>query len=111
MVRVPIWFWALFGAVFYAAGEYASKRWGMNQTARTGLLVFACYGVTTVAWLGLMAHRNQLFIMSLAWQIVGALIGLIVGVVLFSERLAWWQWLGAALGAAASVLLVIEPGK
>lgn len=111
MKSVPFWLWVVVAIVFYAASEYVSKLWGEHGRTRDAAFVVLGYGVTTICWLGLMAHRNQLFVISVAWQIVGALIAAFVGAGMFGERLAWWQWLGAVLGGASTVLLVIERGK
>lgn len=106
---VPFWAWIVVAVVFYVLSEYWSKLWSVRGTSLLAVLVYVGYGMTTLAWLGLMSHRSQLVVMSLSWQVCGALIAVLVGAVIFSEKLSVWQWCGVALGIVSTALLVIEP--
>lgn len=105
---VPLWAWIAFAFVFYVLSEYWSKLWAIRGTATLAVLVYVGYAMTTLAWLGIMAHRSQLVIMSLSWQVCGALIAVCVGAVVFAERLSLWQWLGVALGIVSTAMMLIE---
>lgn len=103
---VPLWAWLLIALVFYAASEYWSKLWSINGSTWTAVLVFVGYSVTTVCWLGIMAHRSQLLLMSVSWQVVGAILAAFVGVGLFAEKLSVLQWVGVAVGMLSTVLML-----
>lgn len=88
--------------------EYFSKVWGNRQTPVVGVVVVILYGLSTIGWLGIMAHKNQLFVMGVMWQVIVTLISATVGLVVFSEKLSGWQWAGAALAVMSVSMLLIE---
>lgn len=105
MTRIPLWTWWVAAVLLYAAGEVVSKRWGNSTTWNNGTAVMAVYTVSTMCWLGIMAHTNKLVLMSTIWQAVGAVISALVGCWVFGEQLTATQWLGFAMVLAAGVLL------
>jgi drug/metabolite transporter (DMT)-like permease len=109
MKSIPIWAYVIFSGILYGAAEYHSKLWGNGrQTWTVGAIVMMLYGISTLGWLGIMAHKNQLFVMGLVWQMMVTVLSAFVGLFLFSEKLSAWQWIGVVMALGAMGLLMVE---
>jgi multidrug transporter EmrE-like cation transporter len=99
-----IWLYAI-AMVFYCGADILSKYFGMKPTLFMGSTVMTCYIVGTFCWLGIMAQRNELALMSLIWQILATITSVSVGVLYFQEKLTMVQWSGAAFAIVGFILL------
>ena len=105
LILIPAWTWLLISAVWFTAGEYLSKRWGMQPSLRFAVLVVAVYAVGTFAWLPALLHKNQLALMGTLWLVLATVATVGVGVLVFGEQLSVLQWVGVGLALVALALL------
>jgi len=103
-----VYFWIILSCVFYAGGEYVSKLWSLNPI-NYWLLIGAAslYIITTMFWFPTLLINNKLSQVGLIWVIFETISLLIVGVLVFGERLTTTQWIGAALTTVALILISI----
>ena len=106
MNKLPLWFYLAATILPYLLAEYLSKLWAIEHKFSVGLGTFICFSVCEICWLGVMSHRNQLFVMGMVWQIIIMLTSALVGLVCFSEKLNTSQWLGVACATFATFLLL-----
>jgi len=105
LLAIPAWAWLIFSALWFAAGEYLSKRWGMQPSWGLAVIVVLVYSVGTFAWLPALLHRNQLAIMGTLWLVLATICTVGVGIFLFHEQLNTLQWAGVGLAIVALILL------
>lgn len=107
LLSVPAIIWLLISALFFAAGEYLSKVWGMHPSFNLAVLVVLIYGVGTFAWLPALLHKNQLATMGTLWLLLATIATVSIGLLIFHEKLTYLQMTGVVLAAFAMVLLGI----
>ena len=105
LLSVPAWAWLILSALWFAAGEYLSKRWGMQPSWWFAVMVVLVYSVGTLAWLPALLHKNQLAIMGTLWLLLATLATVSIGILVFGERLNPLQWVGVGLALVALTLL------
>jgi probable blue pigment (indigoidine) exporter len=105
LLAIPAWLWLVFSALFFASGEYLSKRWGMNPSFGFALIVVVTYAFGTFAWLPALLHKNQLAIMGTLWLVFAIVATISIGVLVFGEKLNLMQWIGVFLALASLILL------
>ena len=97
----------LLSGVFYAAGEYFSKLWGISHSWHLVLLGVLCSALSFFVWLPALLYRNQLSTIGIAWLIIAMCAELVLGLVVFHEQLSLAQWSGVVFGVIALWLLVV----
>ncbi len=104
-MTVPAFAWLLLSALFFAGGEYLSKKWGMHPNWPATFLVVGVYALGTFAWLPALLHKNQLAVMGTLWLLLATAATVAVGLLVFGEKLNNFQTAGIVLSAVAMVLL------
>lgn len=105
LLTIPAWVWLVISAVWFTAGEYASKKWGMAPSWRFAVLVVGVYAIGTLAWLPALLHKNQIALMGTLWLVLATVATVSVGVFIFHEQLSALQWVGVGLALVALTLL------
>lgn len=105
LLAIPASVWLMLSALFFAAGEYLSKRWGLNPTWSFAFLVVGTYALGTLSWLPALLHKNQLAIMGTAWLLLAMVATIGIGVLMFHEKLNGLQVIGITLAFLALILL------
>jgi multidrug transporter EmrE-like cation transporter len=105
LLFVPAIVWLLISATFFAAGEYLSKMWGINPSLKFALLVALVYSIGSLFWLPTLLHKNQLIVMGTIWIILATLSTIIIGFLIFHEKLTLLQWTGVILSFIALLLI------
>ncbi len=105
LLTIPAFAWLILSALFFAAGEYLSKKWGMHPSWPTAFGVVGVYALGTFAWLPALLHKNQLAVMGTLWLLLATAATVGVGLLVFGEKLNNFQTAGIALSAIAMVLL------
>ncbi len=104
-LSVPAIVWLLISSVFFAAGEFLSKKWGMAPNFNNTILVIIAYSISSLLWLPALLHKNQLAIMGTFWLVLATIATVAIGVLVFHEKLNNLQWLGVLLALVALGLL------
>jgi len=107
LMLIPALVWLVISALFFAVGEYLSKRWGMNPSFNFAVIVVLIYALGTFAWLPALLHKNQLAIMGTAWLLLAVMATVCVGVFVFHEKITNLQIIGVILAIIALGILGI----
>jgi multidrug transporter EmrE-like cation transporter len=91
-----------------AAGDYYSKLWATSGGTRLLLCVIGAYIVSTGLWLPVIARRNELALMGTLWSVICLLMAVIIGTLVFHEKLSPANWTGIIFALAATVLLSVK---
>lgn len=105
ILAIPAVAWLLLSALFFAGGEYLSKRWGMAPSFGLASAVIGIDALATLLWLPAMLHGNHLSIMGTTWLVLALIANIAIGTLVFHEHLTAAHWSGIALAAVAVVLL------
>ncbi len=97
--------WLLLSGVFFACGEYLSKKWGMNPSWPFAITIGVIYGIGGLVWLPALLYKNELATIGVAWEVLAATMTVAIGVLIFHEHVSAMHWLGIAL-ALTGLLLV-----
>ncbi len=102
---LPSWLWIVVSAIFFAFGEYISKKFALSPGWSLFTLFIAVDIMSAVAWLPAIFEKNQLSITGVIWSIVSLIATVAIGVLAFNEKLTLTQSIGLALGFVSVVLL------
>lgn len=102
---LPTIAWLLLSALFFAFGEYLSKKWAFSPGWMLAITVVVVDAIGTFLWLPAILNRNVLSIVGMMWLLIGAIASVGIGLLIFHETLDWTQWLGLGFAFVALVLL------
>lgn len=102
---IPAIGWILIATVFYAGGEFTSKLFGNKPGLGIAAIAVLSYAIGAACWLPALLHRNELARMSMLWGVIATPLTIILGTVVFREKLTATQWIGIGLAMAALWLL------
>lgn len=105
---LPAWGWLSFSVAFYAVGEYISKTWANSPTTTEVLCVMAASAISALLWLPALFSHNHLASMGTSWLVLATATTVILGVLVFGERLSAIQWTGVIFAIAAFILLSVS---
>lgn len=105
LLAVPAWAWLLLSASGFTLGEYVAKKWALQPSLGLATVVVLTYAVSTLAWLPVLLHKNQISLMGTLWLVLATVATVSVGVFAFHEQLSAVQWVGVGLALAALALL------
>ena len=101
--------WSLVAVLVMLA---AGRRWIRGLTWRTAGLLAAASVMITVNWgVYIYAVNTGHTLDAALGYFIGPLVSVLLGVLVFRERLRRWQWASVALGAAAVVVLAVAYGR
>ncbi len=105
LMLIPAAIWLVLSALFFAAGEFLSKKWGLKPGLNITLLVIIVYVLSTITWLPSFLHKNQISTMGTIWLLLATVATVTIGVFIYHESLNLQQWLGVGLALIALGLL------
>lgn len=105
LLIVPALAWLILSSLFFATGEFLSKKWGMKPGLTITLLVIIAYALSTVSWLPALLHKNQISTMGTIWLLLATVATVTIGIFIYHESLNFQQWVGVILALIALGLL------
>jgi multidrug transporter EmrE-like cation transporter len=107
ILSIPPLAWLALSAVFFAAGEFLSKKFALAPSWSYVLLVACAYLLGSLAWLPAILQKNQLSIVGAIWSVLSLLTTILIGVLIFGEHLNTTAIIGIILAFVAVFLLSI----
>lgn len=107
LMAVPAMVWLLISALFFAFGEFLSKKFALAPSLSYVFAIVIIYSLGTLAWLPAILQKKQLSITGAIWSVLSLLATVLIGVIIFRERLNVLTVAGIILGAMAIALLSI----
>ncbi len=99
--------WLVISALFFAAGEFLSKKFALNPKATWVICIFAAYSLGTLAWLPAILQKNQLSIAGTIWSVMSLIATITIGVVIFNEGISTLGVLGIVTAFISIILLTL----
>ena len=103
----PFW-WLLISVVFYAAGEYYSKKWSEDSTHTNLALLLIAYMTGVCLWLPALKETRTLALTGMLWLLLSIITTIALGVAVFGEKLTVFNWIGVGLAIVACILLSLK---
>ncbi len=104
---IPVMAWLILSAIFFAVGEFFSKKFALAPNWSYVALVVIIYALGTLAWLPAILQKNQLSIVGAIWSVLSLLATVLIGVLIFKEHLNIIGISGIALALISIFLLSI----
>ncbi|MDD4319172.1 MAG: hypothetical protein PHW10_02510 [Candidatus Peribacteraceae bacterium] len=105
MPSLPPLLWLTISGLFFAAGEYLSKRYVLTPGWPLLAFLVCMYVLGTLAWLPALAQMKSLSVAGTLWSVISLGMTVLIGVLVFHERLTALQTTGIVLAAASIVAL------
>ncbi|MFA5021925.1 MAG: hypothetical protein WC508_02525 [Patescibacteria group bacterium] len=99
--------WLIISAIFFAVGEFLSKKFALNPSLTYVVCIVVVYAFGTLAWLPAILQRNQLSTVGVMWSVLSLLTTVLIGTIIFSEKLSLVGLLGIIFAFIAVILLSI----
>jgi multidrug transporter EmrE-like cation transporter len=97
--------WLIISALFFAVGEFLSKKFALNPKFLYVVYILFMYSLGTLAWLPAILQKNQLSIVGTMWSVMSLLATILIGVLIFNERLNVAGYVGIVFAFLAIILL------
>ena len=106
VAKIPILVLITTSALAATAGEYTAKRWSMRPSIWRFVLAIALYASTGTLFM-LCLPREKLIVVGILYDVLTNSSFLLMGFLVFHERLSRLQTIGAFFGVVSLVIFVI----
>lgn len=104
---IPAWVWLCLSGAFFAFGEFLSKKFALNPGwSIFGFIILVDF-LSITTWLPAIFEKNQLSSTGVAWSVLSLIMTVVIGIIIFGEKLTILQVVGIMLGVAAVTLLSV----
>ena len=107
ITEIPAMVWLMLSAIFFAFGEFLSKKFALAPSLYYVLIIVVIYSIGVLAWLPAILEKNQLSIVGTIWSVLSLLTTILIGVLIFKERLSLVGFVGIVFAFIAIILLSI----
>ena len=97
--------WIIASTLFYAYGEYFSKKYSNTHEFQYVIYAMIMYGCGTPLWLMAIKAKNHLVITSTTWTILALFFTYTIGFIIFKERISLINSIGLGFGIVGIILL------
>jgi multidrug transporter EmrE-like cation transporter len=99
--------WLVISAIFFAVGEFLSKKFALSPKFSLVVLVAVVDVISTLFWLPAMLHKNMLSVTGTMWSILSLITTVLIGLLVFGEKLSFIDTLGLITAFISIILLSI----
>ncbi len=100
--------WLALSGLLFAGGEFLSKKFALNPRATMVVIILVVYSLGVLAWLPAILQKNQLSIVGAIWSVMSLLATVLIGVLIFGEKLTVIGIIGIILAFLAVALLSLN---
>lgn len=97
--------WLIISALFFAGGEFLSKKFALNPKPAYIIYILIFYSIGVLTWLPAILQKNQLSIVGTMWSVLSLLTTILIGVMLFNEKINAIGALGISFAFISIILL------
>jgi multidrug transporter EmrE-like cation transporter len=101
ILAINYFYWLILSALFFAVGEFMSKKFALNPKATLVVLIVLIYSLGTLCWLPAILQKNQLSIVGVIWSVLSLAATVLIGTLIFGEKVS-------ALGIAGIITAFIS---
>lgn len=102
---INYFWWLVISALFFAVGEFLSKKFALSPSWIYVGLILVAYGLGVMAWLPAMLQKNNLAIVGAIWSVMSLAATVSIGVLVFGESLSAAN-VGGIIAAFVAVFLL-----
>ena len=102
---IPFWVWIILSAVFFAFGEFLSKKFALNPGWVLFIMFLVVDIISAAAWIPAIFEKSQLSVTGVVWSIVSLMATVLIGILAFDEKLTFTQSVGLATGLVSVIFL------
>jgi len=107
ILAVPYYIWIIASALLTAIGEVLSKEFGNTHRAAFLIAAFVVYSLGTIVWFPSIFEKDQLSIVGVMWSVLSLATTVLIGVLIFHEKLDTMSTIGVILAFAAIIFLAL----
>ena len=97
--------WLITSGIFFAFGEFFSKKFALHPRFSLLFYLLLVDVISLIAWLPAIMEKHQLSIIGTMWSVISLLLTVLIGVIVFGEKLNTLSILGIILALISVVLL------
>lgn len=105
ILSIPAIVWLIGSAIFFAFGEFLSKKFALAPSFYYVIIILVVYSFGVLAWLPAILQKNQLSIVGTIWSVLSLLTTVMIGILIFGEKLNAIGVVGIIFAVVAVVLL------
>lgn len=102
---LPPLLWLTLSGVFFAGGEYLSKKYILEPRWPVLIFLIAMYCIGALLWLPALMQQKSLSVTGTLWSVISLCMTVAIGIVIFDERLTALQSVGIGFAILAIVAL------
>jgi multidrug transporter EmrE-like cation transporter len=106
-MQLPPLLWLVISGLFFAGGEYLSKKYILQPHWSTVVFLLCLYCLGALAWLPALLQKKDLSVVGTLWSVISLCLTVLIGVLLFGERLTALRMLGIGLSIVAVGILSV----
>ena len=99
--------WLVLSAICFAIGEFLSKKFALHPTLMLVIVILLVYSLGVLLWLPAIFQRNSLSTVGTIWSVMSLLATILIGILIFNEKLSWTGIVGIVFAFIAIILLSI----
>ena len=100
--------WLVISALFFAFGEFLSKKFALAPKWPYVILIIIIYSLGTLAWLPAIMQKNSLSIAGTIWSVMSLAATLLIGILIFGEKISAIGIAGIFTAIVAVILLSLS---
>jgi multidrug transporter EmrE-like cation transporter len=108
ILSIPYFVWLIISALFFAGGEFLSKKFALNPGIMLVVLLLISYGISEITWLPAILEKNKLSIVGAMWSVLSLLVTVLLGLLIFNEKISLVGGLGIIFAGVSVVLLSLN---
>jgi multidrug transporter EmrE-like cation transporter len=101
-------FWLIVSTLFFAVGEFLSKKFALAPRGSIVIWLVVIDVFSILTWLPAILQKNQLSIVGTIWSVLSLLLTVLIGIVIFGEKLNYLSIAGIFAAVVAIVLLTLS---
>ena len=97
--------WLIISGTFFAFGEFFSKKFALNPSLSWIVYLIIVDVLSLLAWLPAIMEKNQLSVIGTMWSVISLLLTVLIGVLIFGEKLNSMSIAGIIFAFISVILL------
>ena len=100
--------WLIISALFFAFGEFLSKKFALAPSFSYVVSIMFVYSLGVMSWLPAILQKNHLSIVGAMWSVLSLVATILIGTIVFDEKLSGIAVIGLALAIVSVFLLSLS---
>ncbi|HLC76147.1 MAG TPA: hypothetical protein VJB82_03485 [Candidatus Peribacterales bacterium] len=102
---LPPLVWLVLSGVFFAGGEYVSKKYILEPHWFLLVSLLCSYIIGALLWLPALMQQRDLSLTGTLWSVISLCMTVLIGVIIFHEHITWLRSVGIGFAVASIITL------